>query len=136
LEDLLTRLNLQENDHVIFKATFQDALVSIGYHMSPVEFDKLWRRYDPLNGGMVSKKVFIDKITNKSESPDRRSVVSRSTNVSNNWTSSNNTYHIVICLVRMLGRLPYYYLSREADLTNNCVGEQNSSYLLRKTTKL
>jgi len=101
--------------------------------MSPVEFDKLWRRYDPLNGGMVSKKVFIDKITNKSESPDRRSVVSRSTNVSNNWTSSNNTYHIVICLVRMLGRLPYYYLSREADLTNNCVGEQNSSYLLRKT---
>jgi len=64
--------------------------------MSPVEFDKLWRRYDPLNGGMVSKKVFINKITNKSESPDRRSVVSRSTNVSNNWTSSNNTYHIVI----------------------------------------
>ena len=81
-------MNIQENDHVIFKAAFQDALTSIGYRLSAIEFDKLWRRYDTLNSGMVNRKLFVAKITNKSESTDGRNLTSRNTNVRLNFSQT------------------------------------------------
>lgn len=70
VQNVLSNLDLLGVEYII-KPAFQDSLANVGYKLTPLEFDKLWRKYDSKNTGIVSIDVFIGKLQrSQSKSPD------------------------------------------------------------------
>ncbi|XP_057297699.1 EF-hand calcium-binding domain-containing protein 6-like [Hydractinia symbiolongicarpus] len=59
--NLLDLLDLDEEETII-KPIFRDQLQKIGYVMTPTEYEKLWRKYDSHNTGVIDTNKLSDKL--------------------------------------------------------------------------
>lgn len=59
--NLLDLLDLDEEETII-KPIFRDQLQKIGYVMTPTEYEKLWRKYDSHNTGVIDTNKLSGKL--------------------------------------------------------------------------
>ena len=70
MDAFLEKFNLTEKGEVL-KMVFQHALSTNTFNISPVEYEKLWRKFDVNNSGLVPIETFLNKLSssNMSDKP-------------------------------------------------------------------